>query len=120
MELVHYLHAAYFSPVKSTFDRAIKNNHFASWPELTSGLIKNHLPRPVATVQGHLHQEIQGLQTYQNMSKSNITNMEKIKQIRKKCEQLKNKKKPDQSLEEVLQQDIAADSFPPSFNPNIK
>jgi hypothetical protein len=34
-DLVNYLHAACFSPVKSTWITAIKNGHFTSWPGLT-------------------------------------------------------------------------------------
>jgi hypothetical protein len=33
-ELINYLHAACFSPVKSTWIKAIKNGHFTSWPGL--------------------------------------------------------------------------------------
>jgi hypothetical protein len=59
-ELVQYLHAACFSPVKSTFEKAIKNKHFQSWPGLTAQILK-HLPTSVATTQGHIHQERQNL-----------------------------------------------------------
>jgi hypothetical protein len=34
-ELINYLHAACFSPVKSTWITAIKNGNFTSWPGLT-------------------------------------------------------------------------------------
>jgi hypothetical protein len=34
-DLVNYLHAACFSPVKSTCITAIKNENFLSWPGLT-------------------------------------------------------------------------------------
>jgi hypothetical protein len=34
-DLIKYLHAACFSPVKSTWITAIKNGHFTSWPGLT-------------------------------------------------------------------------------------
>jgi hypothetical protein len=34
-ELINYLHAACFSPVKSTWIAAIKNCNFTSWPGLT-------------------------------------------------------------------------------------
>jgi hypothetical protein len=33
--LINYLHAACFSPVKSTWITAIKNGNFLSWPGLT-------------------------------------------------------------------------------------
>jgi hypothetical protein len=34
-ELINYLPATEFSPVKSTWIKAIKNGNFASWPGLT-------------------------------------------------------------------------------------
>jgi hypothetical protein len=34
-DLINYLHAACFSPVKSTWITAIKNGNFTSWPGLT-------------------------------------------------------------------------------------
>ena len=60
-ELVQYLHAACLSPVKLTFKKSIKKDHFKTCPGLTPGLLK-HLPTSMATVQGHLHQERQNLQ----------------------------------------------------------
>ena len=56
MELAQYLHAACFSPVHSTFEKAIKMNHFKTWPGLTTNLFKD-LPTSVATVQGRIHRE---------------------------------------------------------------
>ena len=68
------------------------------------------------TVQGHLHQELQNLQS---------TKSEKIKNTKdgrhlKHFNELKLKKKPGQSLEDVLQADLNADSFPDSPSPNTK
>ena len=63
MELVNYLHAACFSPVKSTFVKAIKNGFLKSWPGLTAPLVEKYLTESVATAQGHLKQEKQHLQS---------------------------------------------------------
>ena len=63
MELAQYLHAVCFSPVKSTFEKGIKMNHFTSWTDLNPGIISRHLLTSVATVQGHVHQERQCLQS---------------------------------------------------------
>ena len=62
-ELAKYLHAACYSPVTSTFTKAIDKGHFKTWPGLTSNLINKHLPVSIATVKGHLVQERQHLQT---------------------------------------------------------
>ena len=61
--LARYLHAACFSPVQSTWEQAIKNKNFATWPGLTTTMIKQHLPPSTATVQGHLHKQRQNLQS---------------------------------------------------------
>ena len=62
-DLAQYLHAACFSPVLNTWEKAIKNNHFSTWPGLTAHLVCKHLPISPSTVQGHLKQEQQGLQS---------------------------------------------------------
>ena len=63
MELAQFLHALMFSPVPSTFTKAIDKNNFTTWPGLSSKLIKRHLPSSIATAKGHLHLERQGLQS---------------------------------------------------------
>ena len=57
--LAKYLHAACFSLVNATWEKAIDNKKFVTWPVLTSSLVRQHLPSSTATVQGHLpeHQE---------------------------------------------------------------
>ena len=59
---MQYLHATCLSSVKSTVEKAIKKNHFKTWPGLTPGLLK-HLSTSLTTVQGHLHQERHNLQS---------------------------------------------------------
>ena len=91
--LVKYLHAACFSPVRSTWIKAIQNNNFATWPGLTDVLVKRHLPDSTATVQGHIHKERQNLQSTKEHS-------------------------PDPIKNELLQQEM--DVFPASPTPNLK
>ena len=62
-QLARYLHACCFSPVKSTWLKAIQKGHFHSWPGLTTKLVRRHLPLSTATVQGHIHRERQNLQS---------------------------------------------------------
>ena len=62
-DLVLYLHAACFSPPKSTFLKAVKNNNFIGWPGLTPDLVNKHLSNTIATTKGHIRQEQQGLQS---------------------------------------------------------
>ena len=114
-DLVKYLHAAAFSPVKSTFQKAIQNNHFKSWPGLTPTILK-HLPTSVNTVQGHIRQEQQNLQS------TKLTSLppEHLRTIKKRFERLKEKKKPGQTITDVLHEELDEDSFPPSPTPNIK
>jgi hypothetical protein len=61
--LINYLHAACFSPVKSTWITAIKNGHFTSWPGLTEHAVENHLYKSTSTTKGHLNQQRQNART---------------------------------------------------------
>ena len=73
-DLVRYLHAACFSPVKSTWVKAISNNNFITWPGLTSQLVTKHLPPLEATVLGHQHKQRQNLQsTKREATKATLT-----------------------------------------------
>ena len=73
-DLARYLHASCFSPVNSTWTRAIKNNHFQSWPGLTQRLVDKHLPLSTATVRGHLHKQRQNLQSTTGVKKQKLFN----------------------------------------------
>jgi hypothetical protein len=55
-EQIQFLHAACFSPTPSTWIQAINKGHFASWPGLTADAVRKHLPKSMATAQGHLDQ----------------------------------------------------------------
>jgi hypothetical protein len=52
-ELINYLHATAFSPVKSMWIKAIKNGNFSSWKGLTEHTVEKHLSKSTATVKGH-------------------------------------------------------------------
>ena len=112
---MQYLHATAFSPVTSTFKKAIRLNFFKPWPGLTPEVLK-HLPTSQSTVQGHQHQERQNLQS----TKKTTTKPTNMEAIRKHFAKLKANKKPGQSLRDVLIQELDDDSFPPSPNPNNK
>jgi hypothetical protein len=55
-DLITYLHAACFSPVKSTWITAIKNGKFSSWPGLTEHDVEKHLSKSTSTTKGHLNE----------------------------------------------------------------
>jgi hypothetical protein len=57
-ELIHYLRASLFSPVKSTCIEAIKNGNFTSWPGLTDRAVEKCFSKSSAIVKGHLNQKI--------------------------------------------------------------
>jgi hypothetical protein len=57
--LINYLHAACFSPVKSTWITPIKNVHFTSWPGLTEHAVEKHLSKSTSTTKGNLNQQRQ-------------------------------------------------------------
>jgi hypothetical protein len=62
-DLINYLHAACFSPVKSTWITAIKNGNFSSWPGLTENAVEKHLSKSTSTTKGHLNQQRQNART---------------------------------------------------------
>ena len=62
-DLAKYLHATLLSPTLPTLVQAINNNHFVTWPGLTTNLIKKYLPKSIFTYQGHMKSEKQGLQS---------------------------------------------------------
>jgi hypothetical protein len=62
-DLINYLHAACFSPVKSTWIVAIENGNFTSWPGLTEHAVEKHLSKSTSTKKGHLNQQSQNART---------------------------------------------------------
>ena len=56
-DLIQYLHRCAFSPVVHTWTKAIDAGFFATWPGLTSELVRKHLPKLLATAKGHLQQD---------------------------------------------------------------
>jgi hypothetical protein len=55
-ELINYLHAACFSPVKSTWIAAIKNGNFTSWTGLTERAMEKNLFKVISNSKGSKHQ----------------------------------------------------------------
>jgi hypothetical protein len=62
-DLINYLHAACFSPVKSTWIKAIKNGNFSSWPGLNEQNVEKYLSKSKSTAKGHLNQQRQNART---------------------------------------------------------
>jgi hypothetical protein len=59
--LVHYLHKALFSPMKSAMLQAVKDGHLITWPGLTEDAINKHLKLTPATAMGHMNQRRQNI-----------------------------------------------------------
>ena len=81
-DLVNYLHAACFSPVKSSFIAAIKQGFLKTWPGLSAKLVEKYLSESIATAKGHMVQERQHLQSTKSK------NVHPIDQICEKLEDL--------------------------------
>ena len=62
-ELAIYLHAAAGYPPIVTFCKAIDNGYYATWPGLTSELIRKHLPKSVSTIMGRQKRMRQGIRS---------------------------------------------------------
>jgi hypothetical protein len=58
-DLINYLHAACFSPVKSTWIKAIKNGNFSSCLGVNEHTVEKHLSKYTSTAKGHLNQQRQ-------------------------------------------------------------
>jgi hypothetical protein len=67
-DIVTYLHQACFSPIPSTWLKAIDAGHFATWSGLTIDLVRKHLAKSVATSKGHMRQERQHLPSTKTLS----------------------------------------------------
>jgi hypothetical protein len=62
-DLINYLHAACFSPVKSTWITAIKSGHFTSWTGLTEHDVEKNLFKSTSTTKGNFNQQRQNART---------------------------------------------------------
>jgi hypothetical protein len=69
-DLIIYLHAASFSPIKSTWIAAIKNGNFTSWPGLTERAVEKYLSKSSVTGKGHLNQQKTNARSTQDQQKS--------------------------------------------------
>jgi hypothetical protein len=56
-QLAQYLHRCCGSPVTSTWTHAIHNRNFITWLGIETLSVDAHLPKSVASAQGHLDQE---------------------------------------------------------------
>ena len=102
-DLVRYLHATCFSPVSSTWQQAIKRNHFCTWPGLTAKLVAKHLPSTTATIQGHIHRQRQNLQsTKKYIKEESATKPEQNKIITPMEVKSEQKIVPDQAKSENI------------------
>ena len=55
-EHINFLHKACGNPVKSIWIKAINNNHFKSWPNLTVKNVNKYLDTTIHTLRGHMQQ----------------------------------------------------------------
>jgi hypothetical protein len=59
-DIVQHHHQSACCPVPSAWTEAINACFFTSWPGLTRGIVRKHLPKPLATAKGRLCQTHQG------------------------------------------------------------
>jgi hypothetical protein len=64
-DLVAFAHAALFSPVLSTLEKALQSNFLLNFPGLTTDTLRRHPPHSKAMVMGHLDQTRQGTRSTQ-------------------------------------------------------
>ena len=56
-ERISYLHWCAGSPSLSTWCKAIDSGFYRSWPQLTSKLVRKHMPTSLPMIKGHLDQQ---------------------------------------------------------------
>ncbi|CAB9530273.1 hypothetical protein SEMRO_2814_G337700.1 [Seminavis robusta] len=62
-DLVAFAHAALFSPVPSTLQKALQKGYITSFPGLTSDTFAKYTPHSLATAKGHMDQQRQGIKS---------------------------------------------------------
>lgn len=72
-ELAAYLYASCLYPPVTIFFKAIKNEHFLTWPGLNVNLILNHLQKSIYTYQDWLNTKKQGLKSTKLKQSNNKT-----------------------------------------------
>ena len=60
---VRFMHAVCRYAVKSTWLKAIRNNHYVGWPMLTVRNVKKHFPKTVETPRGHMNATPAGIRS---------------------------------------------------------
>ena len=83
-EHLRFLHAASFSPVLSTWEAAVKNNNFVTWPAITTKNIRKYMEKTPATVKGHMDQLRQNTQS----TKTNTTKITEEAQEHEKTNEI--------------------------------
>ena len=59
--LIKFLHWCLFSPPKRTLIQALRNDHFPTWPGLTTSAVHKYLEDAPATAKGHMKRFRQGI-----------------------------------------------------------
>ena len=57
--IVHFLHAACFSPLSLVWKKTIQRGYFTTWPLLTVDMVTHYLDKSTASAKGHLNQQRQ-------------------------------------------------------------
>ena len=55
-DIIHFLHASLFSPVKLTWIKTIRNEEFVTCTGINTTEVTKHLTPKIATTKGHLYQ----------------------------------------------------------------
>ena len=69
---IAFYHAALFSPVLTTWLKAIKHRNLDSWPKLTAKQITKYGQTTEATIKGHQHAKHSNIQSTKNISRPTL------------------------------------------------
>ena len=67
-DIMQYIHRLAIGLVVSSWITTITAGFFATWPGLTSTLVRKHSPKSIATAKGHLRQDRQNVRSTRNTS----------------------------------------------------
>ena len=73
-ERLAFLHSCAGSPKLSTFNNALRNGNYTTWPELSASRVKKFLIEPASTIKGHLDQQRKNIRSTKPKAKPKATN----------------------------------------------
>ena len=82
-DLVTYHHQSVWNPVIKTWTRAIDRGHFATFPGLSSKVVRKYLKPSIATAKGHMTKARQNVRSTKNNANNSPQNIKNSTEVEK-------------------------------------